>query len=38
MRDTFLGVLPLFAAELLHVIVLLSVRGLVLWLPRLIGS
>ncbi|WP_083097427.1 TRAP transporter large permease [Pseudophaeobacter leonis] len=38
MRDTFLGVLPFFAAELLRVIVLLAVPGLVFWLPRLIGS
>ena len=38
MRDTFLGVLPFFLAELLRVIVLLAAPGIVFLLPRLIGS
>lgn len=38
MRDTFLGVLPFFGAELVRVVVLLSIPGIVFWLPRLFGS
>lgn len=38
MRDTFLGVLPFFFAELLRVALLLAVPGLVFLLPGLVGS
>ncbi|MGP6089641.1 TRAP transporter large permease [Antarctobacter jejuensis] len=38
MRDTFIGVMPFFVAELLRVIVLLAVPGIVFFLPRIFGG
>ncbi len=38
MLETFKGVLPFFAAELVRVGVLIAFPGLVLWLPRLLGG
>ncbi|MBP0483505.1 TRAP transporter large permease [Sagittula sp. M10.9X] len=38
MRDTFLGVMPFFLAELLRVALLVAVPGIVFALPRLFGG
>ena len=38
MLDTFKGVMPFFAAEILRVALLLLFPALTLWLPRLLGG
>ncbi|TNJ47869.1 TRAP transporter large permease [Phaeobacter sp. B1627] len=38
MRDTFIGVMPFFVAELIRVALLLAVPGIVFVLPRLLGG
>ncbi|CUJ97030.1 Neu5Ac permease [Ruegeria denitrificans] len=38
MRDTFLGVLPFFAAEIVRVGVLIAFPALTLWLPRILAG
>jgi tripartite ATP-independent transporter DctM subunit len=38
MRQTFLGVMPFFVAELFRVVLLLTFPALSLWLPRLLGG
>ena len=38
MRETFIGVLPFFAAEILRIGVLLSFPALTLWLPTLLSG
>jgi len=38
MRETFIGVMPFFLAELLRVAVLISFPALTLWLPRILSG
>jgi TRAP-type C4-dicarboxylate transport system permease large subunit len=38
MSQTFLGVMPFFAAELFRVALLVAFPALTLWLPKLLGS
>jgi tripartite ATP-independent transporter DctM subunit len=38
MRDTFLGVLPFFGAELVRVALLIAFPTLVLWLPKVLST
>ena len=38
MRQTFLGVLPFFGAEIVRVSVLVAFPALTLWLPGLLGG
>lgn len=38
MRDTFIGVLPFFGAELIRVAILIAFPTLVLWLPRVLSG
>ena len=38
MRDTFVGVMPFFAAEIVRVLVLLSFPAIVLWLPAVLSG
>lgn len=33
MRDTFIGVMPFFAAEIVRVLLLLAFTAITLWLP-----
>ena len=38
MRETFLGVLPFFGAELVRVAILIAFPALTLWLPQVLGG
>jgi TRAP-type C4-dicarboxylate transport system permease large subunit len=38
MRETFLGVMPFFIAEVFRVILLIAFPALVLWLPHVLGG
>ncbi len=38
MRDTFIGVLPFFAAEIVRVVVLILFPALTLWLPKVLAG
>jgi TRAP-type C4-dicarboxylate transport system permease large subunit len=38
MGETFLGVLPFFAAELLRVLILVLFPALTLWLPKVLAG
>ena len=38
MRDTFIGVLPFFGAEIVRVLMLLAFPAIVLWLPRVLSG
>ncbi len=38
MRETFVGVLPFFAAEVVRVAVIVAFPALTLWLPRLFSG
>jgi TRAP-type C4-dicarboxylate transport system permease large subunit len=38
MRETFIGVMPFFAAELMRVALLLAFPMITLWLPRYLSG
>ena len=38
MRETFIGVMPFFVAELLRVALLLAFPAITLWLPRYLSG
>ena len=38
MRETFAGVMPFFASEIVRIILLLAFPGIVLWLPSVLSG